>query len=272
MAIKRRDLLSSIKKIASTAAVGSLPTGQLFAAPSEYRGRFFVTVQAEGAWDVASFCDPKSNIAGEKVINHWAESADIQTAGNLRYAPVAGNGDFFNKHYKKMLIINGIDSQTNSHATGVLHNWSGRNSAGYPSLTALFAASHAPDLPLAYLNYGGYAETGRLIRYTRLKDARALLSVLTPNVLPWDRDQHFQNPDMLAVVKQSQQARLQRLRSHSGTLPRTQYAMDAYYSARQNAEGLKDFAAVIPSEGELQSDRFMQQMQIATLAFKAGVA
>lgn len=270
--LSRRGLLHSLNKVATTAALGAVPTGKLFAAPEDYTGRFFVTIQAEGAWDVASFCDPKANVAGEEVVNHWAENTEIDTAGNLPFAPVANNTDFFNKHYQKMLVINGVDAQTNSHSTGVLHNWSGRNSAGFPSLTALFAAQHAPQLPLSYLNYGGYAETARLIRYTRLNDVNALLSVLTPNVLPWDRTQTFQNPDMLAMVKDHQQARLQRLRSNNTNLPRTQYAMDAYYSARENAAGLEDFAAVIPPNDELQDNRFMQQMQMTVLAFKSGVA
>lgn len=270
--MKRRDLLTSLQKIAAVGAASSLPTGRLFAAPDAYTGRFFVTVQAEGAWDVSSFCDPKINIPGEQKINYWADSAQVQTAGNIQYAPVANNQAFFDKHYSNMLVINGIDSQTNSHSTGVLHNWSGRNSAGYPSLTALFAKTHAPNLPLSYLNYGGYAETARLIRYTRLNDVRALLSVLTPNVLPWDRESTFQHPNALAMIKAHQQARLERLRSQQDLLPRAQYAMDAYYDARANADGLEGFAAVIPPDDQLQSDRFMQQMQITTLAFKSGAA
>ncbi len=270
--LSRRDLWHSLNKVAATAALSAVPMGRLFAAPQDYTGRFFMTIQAEGAWDTASFCDPKMNVAGESIINHWATSGDIDTAGNLPFAPVANNAAFFNKHYNKMLVINGIDAQTNSHSTGVLHNWSGRNSAGFPSLTALFATQHAPQLPLSYLNYGGYAETARLIRYTRLNDVNALLSVLTPNILPWDRAQTFQNPEMLAVVKEHQQARLQRLRRRSTNLPRAQYTMDAYYTARQNAAGLEDFAAVIPSSDELQSNSFMQQMQMTVLAFKSGAA
>ena len=270
--MNRRNFLNSVKKIALTSSAAALPAGRIYAAAEDYTGRLFVTVQAEGAWDVSSFCDPKMNPAGEDIINTWAQTADTQAIGNLQYAPVASNQTFFEKHYQKMLVINGVDSQTNAHSTGVLHNWSGRNSAGFPSLTALFAKTHAPELPLSYLNYGGYAETARLIRYTRLNDVNSLLSVLTPNVLPWDREQTFQHPDMLSLIKEQQQARLQRLRTQDDLLPRTKYAMDAYYAARQNAEGLEDFAAVIPASEELQSNRFMQQMQISTLAFKSGVA
>ena len=31
-----------------------------------------------------------------------------------------------------------------------MHNWSGRNSEGYPTTTALLAAHYAPDLPIPY--------------------------------------------------------------------------------------------------------------------------
>ena len=33
---------------------------------------------------------------------------------------------------------------------GIVHNWSGRNSEGYPTTTALLAAHYAPDLPIPY--------------------------------------------------------------------------------------------------------------------------
>ncbi len=269
--MKRRDFISGLHKIAAFSALGGV-SGKLWAAPEDYTGRLFVTVQAAGAWDIASFCDPKKNIAGEAPINNWAHTQDIASVGNLRYAPVAANAAFFTKHYTKLCVINGVDMQTNSHSTGVLHNWSGRNSAGFPSLTALFAARFAPQLPLAYLNYGGYAETARLIRYTRLNDVNSLLTVLTPNVLPWDRNGHYQNPDMLALVQAHQQKRLERLRAQPNLLPRTRYALDSYYAAQLNAQSLKDFAAVIPDASELESNRFKQQMQITLLAFQSGVA
>ena len=60
-----------------------------------------------------------------------------------------------------MLVINGVDAQTNSHTVGIVHNWSGRNSEGYPTTTALLAAHYAPDLlTVPYLNFGGYSRHG----------------------------------------------------------------------------------------------------------------
>ena len=110
------------------------PVPKIYGASADlYDGPLLVTLQVSGGWDVTSFCDPKTNVAGERDINNWANSADIQTAGNINYAPFAGNAAFFDAHYQDILIINGVDAQTNSHTTGVLHNWSGRNSEGYPS-------------------------------------------------------------------------------------------------------------------------------------------
>ena len=55
--------------------------------------------------------------------------------------------------------------------SGIVHNWSGRNSEGYPAMTALLAAGYGADLPVAYLSFGGYSATGGVARYTRLNNA-----------------------------------------------------------------------------------------------------
>ena len=84
------------------------------------------------------------------------------------------------KHHRRLLVINGVDAQTNSHTVGIVHNWSGRNSEGYPATPALFAAHHAPALPVSYVNFGGYSETGGLTRYTRLDNPDLLRSIAYP--------------------------------------------------------------------------------------------
>lgn len=274
--MKRRNFLKGIVAL----PVSATPVAQLFAAPEDYSGQFFVTLQLDGAWDVSSFCDPKVNQSGEPEINHWSRESGIESVGNLQYAPVSGNSAFFEKHFQNTLVINGIDAQTNSHTTGVTHNWSGRNSAGYPSLTALFALQNAPQLPLSYMNFGGYAETAKLIRYTRLNDIDSLLSILSPNTARWNRELVYRDDQMLGLVQQRQQQRLQRLRQKEKRLPRQRYTLDAYYDARSNAGSLTDFAAYIPPEDELEqevqlnqrSSNLRGQMQIALLACKSGVA
>lgn len=279
--MKRRTFFKhTLGHAVCSAAALTLPGGRVFAAPEDYTGRLFVTLQAAGAWDVSSFCDPKVNQAGEREITQWSRSADIQTAGNIQYAPYGNNAAFFNKYYQNILVVNGVDAQTNAHSTGVLHNWSGRNSAGYPSLTAMFAAMNAPELPLSYINFGGYSETAKLIRYTRLNDINSLINVLTPNNTLWNPDENYQAPSTLSLIKQRQLQRLDRLRSNQ-RLPRESYTMDAYYQARANAQSLADFAEVIPATDDLESSvavtaqsnsTLRTQMQMALLAFSSGSA
>ena len=149
--MRRRTLLKGLLAAAAAAPGFGLPLVNA----ADYRGKLFVFVQADGGWDPTSFCDPKANTTGEPVINHWAQYDEVRQVGNIFYAPFANNVTFFEKYYQHMLVINGVDAQTNSHTVGIVHNWSGRNSDGYPTLSALLAAYYAPALPIPYLSFGG---------------------------------------------------------------------------------------------------------------------
>ena len=127
---------------------------------ADYTGKLFVFVQADGGWDPTSFCDPKTNTPGEPKINHWADDGEVREAGNIRYAPFANNQAFFDKYHRRMLVINGVDAQTNSHTAGVVHNWSGRISEGYPTTTALLAEHNGAGLAMPYLSFGGVLQHG----------------------------------------------------------------------------------------------------------------
>ena len=250
----------------------------------DYAGKFFVFVQADGGWDPTSFCDPKTNTPGEPHINHWAEQADIEEAGGIRYAPVAGNAAFFGKYHERTLVINGVDAQTNSHATGVLHNWSGRNAEGFPSMTALLAAHHAPDKPLAYLNFGGFAATEGVTRFTRLANADRIQELAYTNHI-WDQEQILR-ADEWSSLQQYRARRIARLNEAPGLLPRQARNRDQYESALSATatEGLKRYADALPSDEYLERDvqyaydgdnfwnGLRRQAQLAVLAFRTGVA
>jgi hypothetical protein len=278
--MKRRDFIKSLA-IGSGAAALAGPVHRLYAAPAEYDGRLLLVLQADGGWDVTSFCDPKMNQPGYPEINQWARTDETRTAGAIDYAPFANNEFLFEKYHNDMLVINGVDAQTNSHTTGVLHNWSGRNSAGYPTLTAMFAAENAPDIPLSYVSHGGFAATGRLIRYSRLDDVYALFDILQPNVNSWDnsnirRSSHLDRIE--AAHQRSMQAQLD-----SGTItPQQRYNIESYLSARSSAEALRQFTAVLPATpeefqqpvdlgGDLGVSYLMTQIQLSILAFESGV-
>ena len=278
--MKRRELLKCLLATVGSAAAGfRLP----LADAADYLGKLFVFVQADGGWDPTSFCDPKTNTPGEPVINHWAERDEIREAGNIPYAPFANNEAFFEKYYQRMLVINGVDAQTNSHTVGIVHNWSGRNSEGYPAMTALLAAGYGADLPVAYLSFGGYSRTGGTIRYTRLNNAELLRAIASPDVAG-EEGRYIGEADW-ASLRLRQAMTAERLASAPGLLPMEARNRALYQSAFAASEGLKAYADAIPAEehlerpvefttasGNTHRSELRRQAQLAVLAFKTGVA
>ena len=280
MNMKRRQFIKSFVAGSSLAAFGGLPT-RVYSAPEDYIGRFLVVLQLEGGWDVTQLCDPKTNTPGEPDINNWANTSSIQTAGRIGYAPVASNQRLFDSHYNKMLVVNGVDAQTNSHTTGVLHNWSGRNAAGLPTLTSMFAAKNAANLPLAYVNNGGFVDTAGLVRYSRLNDQNALRELIDPAVLPWDSERQIRRDSDISRVQRFQRAAIERKLASSTITPRQRENLNAYLNARSSRASLKDFGAILPTDDNIQGNvnlptlnwesDLLRQMQLSLLTFKAGV-
>lgn len=275
------DRRNFIKAIGAGSLFATMPASfRLYGAPAEFNGKLVITVQAEGGWDVTSFCDPKTNVPGEWEINHWAREAEPGQAGNISYAPFAQNEAFFQKYYNDMLVINGIDAQTNSHTAGVTHNWSGRISEGFPSLTALYASVLAPDLPISYVNNGGFNATGNLIRYTRLDDTWQLLNVIYPNrPAGGGPEERWLNEADWQRVAQVREAELTALNAAENISSKQARNRANYQSALNNAASLKDFATVLRNAGDIQEpvesgnfwSSFRRQAQLALLAMSAGV-
>ena len=277
--MKRRTFFKGLLAAAAGAVSGfHLP----LANAADYDGKLFVFIQADGGWDPTSFCDPKTNTAGERIINHWAKAGDTRQAGNLFYADFGNNGEFFEKYYDRMLVINGVDAQTNSHSAGVVHNWSGRVSEGYPSMTALLAAHHAPGLSLSYLSFGGFSHTAGLAPYTRLNGADLIRNIATPEVTRWDHSQSYINQADWETLKAFREANIARLAEAPRLLPRAARNRELYAAALspEATEGLKAYSALIPPDDELeQPEEFGDlgsdlrlQAQLAILAFTARVA
>ena len=175
-----------------------------------------------------------------------------------------------------MLVINGVDAQTNAHSVGVTHNWSGRNSEGYPTLGALLAAHFAPVLPVSYLSFGGFSNTSGLTRFTRIDNPRLLREIARPIT---DLEQFFSDADWEAMASH-RAATVARRASAPDLLPGDEAHLEFSQSAFAT-EGLKAYADAIPPEDELEDrvkgvnghhSTLRQQAQLTVLAFKTGVA
>ena len=277
--MKRRTLLQGLAAAGVAASTSGFRLPLVHAA--DYEGKLFVFVQADGGWDPTSFCDPKTNTPGESVINRWALRDDVRQAGNIPYAPFANNAAFFEKYHRRILVINGVDAQTNSHTVGIVHNWSGRNSEGYPTATALLAAHYAPELPVTYLSFGGFSATSGLTRFTRIDNAHLLRDIANPTEdIP---GQAVFSEAALAVLESHLAATAERLASASNLLP-SDVRHRSFYRSAFATEGLKAYADAIPPEEEIEQEQqytgpdrnfgstLRRQAQLAVLAFKTGVA
>ena len=271
--MRRRTLLKALVAAGAAAAGFRLPLVHA----ADHRGKLFVFVQADGGWDPTSFCDPKANTPGEPVINHWAERDEVRQAGRIPYAPFARNQAFFEKYHRRMLVINGVDAQTNSHTVGIVHNWSGRNSEGYPTTTALLAAHYAPELPVPYLSFGGFSATAGITRFTRIDDAHLLRSIADPTV------EAFNQADW-SIMESYRAATAERIETAPNLLP-GDVRHRAFYRSAFSTEGLKAYADVVPPADKLEQEEqytgangdsfystLRRQAQLAVLAFKTGVA
>ena len=265
-------------------AAGAVSGFQLpLANAADYGGKLFVFVQAGGGWDPTSFCDPKANTPGEPVINNWAQSGEIRQAGNIRYAPFAQNQAFFEKYYRQILVINGVDAQTNSHTAGVIHNWSGRIAEGYPTTTALLAASKGSGLAMPYLSFGGFSKTGGLTTFTRLNNPDRITDIVKPEQYRFDPRRPYLSNDDWDALQSFRAAREARNASAPNLLPRAARNRRLYESSLfpEATEGLRWFADLLDSEQYPENERtdnnrnwsnLKRQAQLALLAFRARVA
>ncbi len=282
--MQRRELLKAM------VAAGLMPASGLLSKPASanvvrYDGPIYFTFFAEGGWDVTSLCDPKdgqivNQESGETVyINHWAENGNsIQTISNgIQYAPFANNADLFTNHGSKMMVVNGIDAQTNAHSAGVRHVFSGRFADGYPAITALAAAKHGAGLPLAFLSNGGYRETAGLTNFTLMQDPNTLGNLINPNShSTWGASQ-FHRQDQMDLIKAARTERVTRLQARNQIASRLQNSAAFLESSAAGRDQLVSLNDYMPETLEPQVDSegnwhpILRQVQLALVSAAAGL-
>lgn len=224
---------------------------------------FSVTVQATGGWDPTLLCDPKAEL------NQSYGEAEIGSAGNVRYAPIPGAAEFFDAHYQRMLVINGVDVQTNSHDAGRRHMVSGRLGEGYPTLAALSAGFSAPELPMSFLSFGGYDITSGLVAATRDFSSNRLAELAHPDRINGTQPDGptYHSEKAQAMIRLARQARSEKILGEQ-RLPRYTNSMDSLMTARLGADELQRLEEVLP---EPDADANRRRIQLLVAARKAEI-
>ena len=230
----------------------------------------FLSVHAGGGWDPTSFCDPKGreNEMTPDPVNHYFVD-QIQTPSSsspIQWAPMGNNQAFFQAHYDKILIVNGVDTSTNNHMTGTRHLNSGQLTEGHPSFAAMLTAVHGSHLPLGYITNGGYDVTRGIVPRTRLGQLGVISRIAEPDL---DGDRAFHLEDVQSRLDQYRQNRMNRLQDRY-LLPKTQSSLMEVMESRGGQNELKRLNQNLPNLDQF-STSLGRQGAIALASYKAGL-
>lgn len=249
--------------------------------------RFWVMVNAGGGWDPTLFIDPKGNTPradGRGPVNNFSRNV-IKRAGNITYVsgyaedsevPDPGSpghlNTFFQKHYSRLLVINGIDTQTNNHDAGSRFIWSGKIETGYPSFGALVAAATAPEQPLSFISNGGYDFTASPVAPARVAGSSTFQQLAYPNAASPQNEPEKRNPYFIDSVydriEAARSARLGRLLRRS-TLPLETRQLQQLQTVRSEDNNLNRLVDALP---ERVSSGLEGQAEVAVASFTSGLA
>lgn len=244
--MKRRDFLKTVGAVGVASAFSGTSGLALAAEPALHDGKILLTIHAGGGWDHSSFADPRENTS----INHWADTQQAGTAGNLRFAPFAENEEFFNKYYSHMLVVNGIDLQTNGHDSATRHRNTGNLAAGSPSLNELYAAVAAPLVPMPFVRQGGFSGTVGVMPFTSLPDETLLRTLADPNFYR-DTRSHYAASHM-SILQRYRQERLDAQLANPNNLPRWGQKLTELKRAREGTQEIGALSSVLPESLDRQ--------------------
>ena len=289
--MKRRDFM----RLSATAG-GMLLCGgvKMALAQQSFSGPYWLFVDARGGWDPTSFCDPKGFGLGENGdINNY-DQADIRQIGSISYAPppdsfandpsLFSNQDFFEAHYQRLVIVNGINHGTNSHSVGRTASWTGTRALNYPSIGALIASETAGDLslPMVANRSGASSKTNGLVPSSLVRggDLNAIREIAFPNRLNTGQSAQYHSDTARGIIDAAGAARRQR-QINEQRLLRLQRALGEHDAARnRDVASLRDFVDGLNSksspnayvQGRNNARNLFDQAQTAFAAFEAGAA
>ena len=282
----RRDFL----KYTSVAAAMALMPQTVNAAESVYNGPLWIFVQASGGWDPTSFCDPKGykevtdnngNLVMESnPMNKRFKTSDIKTnSKGVPYAPITANDgitnynfeDFFINNQDDLLVINGIDTQTNGHASGNRYMMSGKLSEGYPAISALIAGINMPSAPLSFITAGGYDETDGVVAGTRLDSVDSMNELAFVN--KYNDTTKYKHPSVFERILKARDDRTKRTIDKQ-KLESIKRLAKQYNLAHTGSNELEKLVQFIPSDIDTHTYRnnaVFSQGRFAMAGYKAGL-
>ncbi|MBX3206472.1 MAG: DUF1501 domain-containing protein [Labilithrix sp.] len=241
--------------------------------PAIWGGPYFLHMHAAGGWDPTMLCDAKVTAPGvtpayeNRLITEVADINGIvvptaTAAGKFLLRnnnnPVEDPQNFFSTVGKSVLVLNGVDTQTNNHDTGVQGLACGHNDIELPALAALFAGKVAKQInvPMAFLAGGQYNRTGDVVGISRFPGDKVALLTDPYKAAPQD-ERALLSEVAVRRITELREERFSRLEAQT-SLPRTKRTFNAFREAAKGGASVNLLKAVAgapdPSIDSLAND------------------
>ena len=255
----RRDFLKMVGTVVP--AWGFVPLAN--AQSPLYTGRILINIHASGGLDASSWTDPREK---DPAMNNYAAAlTPAGVAGNIRYAPMGNNASFFTKYNTSMLVINGVNSETNSHEDGTRTHATGRLDMGYPTMAELFAATYGRGLPMPWLNAGAYSVSAGLLPATAVPDQNTFRALVSPNTASATND--FMKQADLNKAWAARAQRMQAMQASGTLLPKQSVLADQFGATTSSRALMQQVSTFIPAT----FDTPFTQAHVALIAAQAGI-
>ncbi len=233
--MNRREFLKVLSAAGMVSSTPALFMEQAMASSSDaYNGPLLLVLKASGGFQQSAFCDPR-----DRAWKRWGKTTTGSvsgTAGNLKYAPVQENKMLFEKYHDRMLVINGVQWNSNGHGGASLDQQSGRPTASMPAFSALLGRVSGSDLPLPWVLAG---ETKRVSGGGVL--SKAVIPPLGAEKGLANTNQGFIESEDMAILRRYQDARSQQV-INSTRLPYLRSMAANLNDARNNTGLLQNLA------------------------------
>lgn len=254
----RRDFLKMVGTVVPAWSLIPIANAQ----SSLYSGRILINIHASGGLDASSWTDPRET--NPAMNNYAAAGTPAGLAGDIRFAPMGSNATFFSKYYNQMLVINGVNSETNSHTDGTRTHATGRLDMGYPNVAELFAAQYGRGLPMPWLNSGGFSTSAGLMPATPVPDSNTFRALVAPNAASATND--FMKQADLNKAFATRAQRMAAMQATGTLLPKQSLLADQFAATTDARALMERVATFIPAT----FDTFTQA-HVGLIAAQAGI-
>ncbi len=233
-----------------------------------YQGKVLFDIHLDGGIDQSSWTDTRET---DPTINNYAGAGQVAVgpgiAGcTIKMAPMGNNAAFLAAHFQNMLVVNGCNTETNSHDDGDRASATGKLEMGHATIAELHASQYGNGLPYAWLDGGSFNTSAGLVAPTSFPDANQLRASVLPNSVSATND-YLKQADLDKVFA-ARQARTEAMKTSANVVPRSNRLADQFLAAPAARARLAQVAQFIPA----QFDAGFQQPQVGLIAAQAGIA